>query len=1252
MDLTLVHFRCYRNRTFHIPAGVVLVDGPSGTGKTTLLLAIKYALFGTVKSITSFGEKKTSVELRYQGYTVIRTSIPSRLIVRTPDAEYEDDAAQAILNRWVGSPDQFDATSYMMQKDSEHFFALSGAQKLHVLEQLAFLNDQNSIKETILADSKEKRKQTEKLEHQIELLTSQLGNEPQFDYKYGFRSVADVKRCIGFLQGIKTQWEHERTLCDHELFQYTSLLAKQQEQYMAYKQAKASLQLLVDEKEHVQMNHDAIHVDPSQQLLYQSYLDQHALWERYQSFVKEMENEIRLHHVQSDMEKQAFERSEKEWEACQVDSVQLHEYEQKKSEHEKWITYQSAIREVNDLTEKCNEWVTSELQRYDRYQAELSHLKFDPAQLELYDTYILDHDQYESTKRMEALLISKKQQCESWLTQQHERYQQWKKDWENLIIDETRQRTYQSYLANHDQYEQYQRTEQLLHQRKSQFQQWLKPEHERYERLLQEKQSLTSNPVLLHTYTTQLALHQTWLTYQKMAETVTEKETWYQNAVSHAKEKHQHELDQLLSQRQESTVNVDELESERSLHASHAVIWKRIKELKQKRPEAEVDLQLDTLKKNREIMERFFSNLDARKNVYACPQCKSSLIIQSQKIQPASVAPLSEADLKKEEEYKLKLPKVIEKYDKNYREWISREEDKKELERLLASVSCTEESCSDIVVSCTMKLQEERLRQHTQEQLEKQIRVKQHDDPSILYTSQLTELTKLQHELSTMEHGEESTIPLHELHLLLASLKAQEDRVQQVNPIDPVTTPTYQDHQSALDALQQTLDSMSPGEQSPVPIDEVKDTLRDMTRCMERQKSMPRMEDPLTSKVYLTYQDDIKRMTSEYEALPHGKECPISLDSVKQEIWDMKSKTERRKNMEHVEDPLKSDTYKKRQHHITERKAKADSLPQGQETDIQHVIHTLLDFQTKLSRQNVLVRVPEFSPSYHERKQRLQCMQDNVDRMEKGVESPVPLNEVRQQLATWSGMEMGKARYVTRIQELQDEITQKEQQLPVCDDDTDYQAQMEQTKRRHQWVTERLAVPTQLIKTYTTYAQEFKQYMTYRTLSNDIHEKRRLCAIYYSQLEQLDSLMQHMIQAEGICLEQFIRRVNQKMKYYLEHFFPDASLQMELRTEKETKTGKIKNEMCVALTHHNQPTDLKYLSGGEYDRCALALMLAINELAHSPFLFLDESISSLDMTLSEDVLEVIKEKQTELKKMVLIISHQANTGFFDHVVGV
>jgi ABC-type transport system involved in cytochrome bd biosynthesis fused ATPase/permease subunit len=77
---------------------------------------------------------------------------------------------------------------------------------------------------------------------------------------------------------------------------------------------------------------------------------------------------------------------------------------------------------------------------------------------------------------------------------------------------------------------------------------------------------------------------------------------------------------------------------------------------------------------------------------------------------------------------------------------------------------------------------------------------------------------------------------------------------------------------------------------------------------------------------------------------------------------------------------------------------------------------------------------------------------------------------------------------------------------------------------------------------------------------------------------------------------------------------------------------------------------LSSLSGGEYDRCALAFLLAVNEVCSSPLLILDESIGSLDMTNAENVLEVLKE--TIQEKVVILVQHQATCGSYDHVVRV
>lgn len=147
----------------------------------------------------------------------------------------------------------------------------------------------------------------------------------------------------------------------------------------------------------------------------------------------------------------------------------------------------------------------------------------------------------------------------------------------------------------------------------------------------------------------------------------------------------------------------------------------------------------------------------------------------------------------------------------------------------------------------------------------------------------------------------------------------------------------------------------------------------------------------------------------------------------------------------------------------------------------------------------------------------------------------------------------------------------------------------------------------------------------------------------------LERFARRVVEAEHKCMEETIDLINAKVKTYLEQFFTDPML-MTLETEKEAKNGKVKPELTVAIDYKGSECDLTSLSGGEYDRCALAFMLAINELSSSPFLILDESISSLDMGSSETVLDVLKESAPD--KIVLLVSHQANTGMFDHVIGL
>jgi chromosome segregation ATPase len=149
----------------------------------------------------------------------------------------------------------------------------------------------------------------------------------------------------------------------------------------------------------------------------------------------------------------------------------------------------------------------------------------------------------------------------------------------------------------------------------------------------------------------------------------------------------------------------------------------------------------------------------------------------------------------------------------------------------------------------------------------------------------------------------------------------------------------------------------------------------------------------------------------------------------------------------------------------------------------------------------------------------------------------------------------------------------------------------------------------------------------------------------------LEIFLRKINEAETKCLEDTIRVVNDKTRVYLQKFFPDEVISLELATEKENKKGNVKTEIAVRLTYKSEECDLSSLSGGEYDRCSLAFLLAVNEVCGSKMLILDESIGSLDMANAENVLEVLKETMGE-DKVVILVQHQATCGSYDHVVRV
>lgn len=137
MKITLKNFRCYtKETTFDLGNdGITLLSGGSGAGKTTILMGIYFALFGTGTKLVNVGKKTCTVCIEYKDISIQRTKKPNRLVVTVNKREYEDEAGQNIINNKFG--ENFKTTGYISQTGKDSFMLMSPIEKLGFLERFA-----------------------------------------------------------------------------------------------------------------------------------------------------------------------------------------------------------------------------------------------------------------------------------------------------------------------------------------------------------------------------------------------------------------------------------------------------------------------------------------------------------------------------------------------------------------------------------------------------------------------------------------------------------------------------------------------------------------------------------------------------------------------------------------------------------------------------------------------------------------------------------------------------------------------------------------------------------------------------------------------------------------------------------------------------------------------------------------------------------------------------------------------------------
>jgi len=133
MKLKFTNFLCYEEFEIDLgKKGISLLSGDSGSGKTSILKGIFFALFGDGNKVQSYGKTSCKVELYFDDMKIIRTKRPNRLVVNDM---YEDDAGQEVINKKFGNT--FKTSGYIQQNNLNSFMLMSPADKLEFLEKFA-----------------------------------------------------------------------------------------------------------------------------------------------------------------------------------------------------------------------------------------------------------------------------------------------------------------------------------------------------------------------------------------------------------------------------------------------------------------------------------------------------------------------------------------------------------------------------------------------------------------------------------------------------------------------------------------------------------------------------------------------------------------------------------------------------------------------------------------------------------------------------------------------------------------------------------------------------------------------------------------------------------------------------------------------------------------------------------------------------------------------------------------------------------
>jgi DNA repair exonuclease SbcCD ATPase subunit len=184
---------------------------------------------------------------------------------------------------------------------------------------------------------------------------------------------------------------------------------------------------------------------------------------------------------------------------------------------------------------------------------------------------------------------------------------------------------------------------------------------------------------------------------------------------------------------------------------------------------------------------------------------------------------------------------------------------------------------------------------------------------------------------------------------------------------------------------------------------------------------------------------------------------------------------------------------------------------------------------------------------------------------------------------------------------------------------------------------------------------EYKQYMLdmgkieeWKSTLDKLQQQEKDCV---SSIKTGEILKDKIVEAESIAVTNLIVSINSNVRDYLDAFFEDDPIEVEIHSFKDVKHHK-KPQINIKVGYKGMDCDINSLSGGEYDRVQLAFTMAISDMVNAPLLLLDESISSLDEKTSEKILHDIHANHCRADRVIINVAHQVCSGSFEEIIPI